>query len=121
PVHLHRALVPNLILQPLVENALRHGLGGQDGAGRISISAVSEGDALRLEVFNDGAALPRGWSLERAAGVGLSNTRARLLHLYGSAASLSLVNETPTGVVATVLIPFRLPPSSLSHNGDNGH
>jgi hypothetical protein len=106
PEHLRRALVPNLVLQPLVENAIRHGLGADAQAGRVAISASSVDGRLTLSVTNDGPGLPGGWTLERSAGVGLSNTRSRLSHLYGDTATLTLSN-VPRGVKAEVTIPLR--------------
>jgi hypothetical protein len=120
PAGLERALVPNLILQPLVENALRHGLAGHDRAGRVSIAAIAEADALRLEVRNDGEPLPAAWNFERSAGVGLANTRARLGHLYGKEGSLTLANGAAAGVVATVIVPLHFASRNLSANGADG-
>jgi hypothetical protein len=118
---LERALVPNLILQPLVENALRHGLASHEGAGRVGIAAVAEDDKLRLEVRNDGEPLPAAWNFERSAGVGLSNTRARLGHLYGGEGSLALANGAAAGVVATVVLPLHFASGLRSANGADGH
>ena len=106
PAEVRFAEVPNLLLQPLVENAIRHGLGADDSAGKLDITARSAGNKLILTVTNEGPALPPGWSLERSGGVGLNNTRARLGHLYGEDATLSLANDA-NGVVATVTLPLR--------------
>src|SRR5687768_7710179 len=75
------AVVPGLLLQPLVENAIKHGIGARSGAGRIGIAAAREGDALVIEISDDGRGLPEGAVVE---GVGLSNCRARLAALFGS-------------------------------------
>jgi LytS/YehU family sensor histidine kinase len=108
PAELRDVLVPNLVLQPLVENALRHGLAEQEKAGHISIEANARDGLLRLVVRDDGAGLPPGWNLDRSAGVGLTNTRARLAHLYGEEASLDLFGEPGgSGTVAVVWVPLK--------------
>jgi hypothetical protein len=97
------ALVPHLLLQPLVENAVRH---GTDGAGgEVDVWVRREGERLHLCVRDSGAASGRGEG--GAAGIGLANTRARLGHLYGGAHSLSLTREAAGGARAEVAIPFR--------------
>ena len=75
--------VPTFILQPLIENAIRHGVSKLTGAGRIEIRAVRQGDALHLSVRDNGPGLPPGWTMDRNLGIGLTNTQARLRHLYG--------------------------------------
>jgi signal transduction histidine kinase len=97
------ARVPNLILQPLVENAIRHGIAPRPGPGRIEIRARREQDRLRLEVRDDGRGLPGREPLKE--GVGLANTRARLQQLYGSAHRFELANGR--GLCVGVTIPFR--------------
>ncbi len=100
------ALVPHLVLQPLVENAIRHGIGRSAAAGRIAIRARREGDVLQLVVEDDGPGLavadPR-----RPAGIGLENTRARLERLHGGAATLTLEERAPHGVAVTIAVPWR--------------
>ncbi|KRF00560.1 histidine kinase [Frateuria sp. Soil773] len=97
------ASVPNLILQPLVENALRHGLQHKPGAGTLSISSRREGDRLRLRVDDDGLGLPPAGAPE---GIGLSNTRARLHMLFGGTAQLELTAMPDGGTRAEVRLPF---------------
>jgi signal transduction histidine kinase len=100
-----RLKVPGFILQPLVENALRHGITKRSGPGTIEISAHREGDTLVLRVRDDG---PGFTAAEDAAkGVGLANIRERLRTLYGDAASLSLVSTAAEGTVATIRLPAR--------------
>jgi two-component system, LytTR family, sensor kinase len=109
------ALVPPLILQPLVENALRHGISRRPGAALLRISARRVGLHLELAVRDtgEGLALRRGGVLRE--GIGLSNTRARLEQLYGpDATSLELADVPGGGAVARLLIPFHLT-SSGSH------
>ena len=93
------AAVPTLLLQPLVENAIRHG-----SAGNVGVRTASEDGMLVVEIANDGAPLARDW--RQREGVGLSSTRRRLEQLYGGRASLELANREPSGVVARVRIPF---------------
>lgn len=98
------AAVPRFILQPLVENALRHGIARRSGAGLLHVSARREGPNLVLEVRDDGPGLPAG--APEAAGVGLSNTRARLAALYGDRGTLEVVNAEGGGVTAIARLPY---------------
>jgi signal transduction histidine kinase len=79
---MRRARVPSLFLQPLVENAIRHGISNRVIGGVITIRAWSAGSSLCLSVEDDGAGLPEGWTLETSAGLGLSVTRERILGLH---------------------------------------
>jgi two-component system, LytTR family, sensor kinase len=97
------ALVPNLVLQPIVENAIRHGIAERTGSGRIDISAVRENGSLVMTVKDDGAGITPRYK----EGVGLSNTRARLQRLYGEAHGLTVEAAPDGGTLATVRIPFR--------------
>ena len=98
------AAVPRFLLQPLVENALRHGIDRAANAGLVEIGARRDGAELVLTVRDDGPGLAEGW--QAGAGVGLSNTRARLAALYGAHARLDLVNAE-RGVLVTVRLPYR--------------
>ncbi len=100
------ASVPHMVLQPIVENAIRHGIGGSSSAGRIRIGARRVNATLEMEVQDDGPGLIPG-SAARSRGIGLTNTRARLAQLYGDAASLSVENGGQRGVVATIIMPYR--------------
>jgi signal transduction histidine kinase len=101
---IRRAAAPQLILQPLVENALRHGIARRADAGLLEIAARRDGDTLVLTVRDDGPGLdPAGAT---PTGLGLSNTRARLAALYGDRASLEIVNAAGGGVVATIRLPY---------------
>ena len=91
------ALVPNLILQPLVENAVRHGIAS---AGRVAVRVARDGDTLRMEVSDSGAACPSD-----GHGIGLANTRARLERLYGAAQRFELA-QTAAGTKAIIELPF---------------
>jgi two-component system, LytTR family, sensor kinase len=97
------ARVPNLVLQPIVENALEHGAGRVSSGGRVEIAATRRGGVLVLTVCDNGP----GLAGQESAGVGLANTRARLGQLYGEAASLTLAAGDEAGVVVTIELPFR--------------
>jgi two-component system LytT family sensor kinase len=101
------ARVPNLLLQPIVENAIKHGTGPQQAPGFIHISATRLDGNLRLEVRDNGRGLPNGNTNVRV-GVGLGNTRARLEQLYGGKQHFELRNGESGGAVATIVLPFRL-------------
>ncbi len=98
------AAVPDFILQPLVENALRHGLAKKTSATMVRIEARRQGADLVLSVTDDGP----GPGAEMHEGVGLGNTRERLSALYGARASLTLAPTPTRGAVATVRIPYRV-------------
>jgi two-component system LytT family sensor kinase len=103
-----RALVPNLLLQPLVENALKHGISHLPKGGEVRISAERRGTQLHIEVENDGPVLPDGFSLDAADGVGLRNLRDRLHALLGEEARLTIASSASGhGVLAAVDLPFR--------------
>jgi two-component system LytT family sensor kinase len=118
--HTPAVLVPTFILQPLVENAIRHGISARPGLGLIEVSAWLEHGTLRLRVRDDGPGLPAGWSLEATAGVGLSNTRERLRHLYGDRQKFEITAAEGGGVKADITLPARLsaipsPGASFAH------
>jgi two-component system LytT family sensor kinase len=105
PADVLDAQVPNLLLQPLVENAVRHGISAQRGAGRIDISAARLGDRLCMEISNDGPPFTLE-SPRRGAGVGLVNTRARLQQLYGPEHVFEIADRPQGGVRVRLEIPF---------------
>ena len=106
---LEHVLVPALILQPLVENAIRHGVAPVPEPGRVTLCArTGEEGRMRLEVENTGRGLPEHALV--SPGVGIRNTLARLDALYGGAASLRLENLPAGGVRATLDLPVRLAP-----------
>ena len=94
-------LVPNLVLQPLVENSVRHGIAPRASGGRIDIDARREGETLFISVSDDGA----GSSGAIQEGVGLTNTRARLAQMYGGAARLDLTPANGSGFSSRLSIP----------------
>jgi signal transduction histidine kinase len=103
----HDALVPNMLLQPLVENAVRHGVSPGESPGLLVVSAYRAGRMLHVEVADDGPGLQSGWRLEESEGIGLANTVERLKRLYGDGHRFELRNGAGRGVTASVVIPFR--------------
>jgi two-component system, LytTR family, sensor kinase len=99
------ALVPQLILQPLVENALRHGLAPRAEPGQLAIRARRCEQSLEVTVADDGVGLRPGWAV--SAGLGVTNARARLARMYGPAGQLALAPAPGGGAVATIVVPFR--------------
>ena len=99
------AFVPNMLLQPLVENAVRHGIAHNLESGELRIAATVDDDRLRLDIFNEGPLLeperePHG------TGIGVPNTRRRLQQIYGDRATLTLANRDGIGVAATITMPL---------------
>lgn len=97
------ARVPTLVLQPLVENSLRHGFGDGMRAGHVRVLVAPDGDMLRCEVVDNGRGIPHSGPRE---GVGISNTRARLKHLYGERFSLELMANPGGGARVSLAIPY---------------
>lgn len=102
PPDLLRAQVPDFVLQPLIENAIKHGIAKRAKGGALHVSAARDGELLTFRIFNEGPALAAG----TRDGVGLTNTRQRLQALYGDAHSLTL-GDAPQGVLATITLPYR--------------
>ena len=102
------ALVPNLILQPILENAIKHGVGRVTGTGEITIHARRAGDALLVTIADNGPG--PGSARAGGAGVGLRNTNERLREMYGSGYAVSLRDGQAGGTQADVLIPFHREP-----------
>jgi two-component system, LytTR family, sensor kinase len=101
-----RALVPNMILQPLVENALVHGLAGRIGAGLVEVSSAIDGTMLTVSVRDDGPGLAPGWTLSRHAGRGLTNVAERMSALFGGDGELEVVNAPGGGTSAALRLPL---------------
>jgi two-component sensor histidine kinase len=112
------ARVPSLILQPLVENAIRHGIAPRAGPGRIEIRAERHEAGLRLLVQDDGPGVPGGAPAGAPEGVGLANTRARLRQLYGDRQRLSVGNAAGGGFEAVIEIPFQHAADPASAGGE---
>ena len=103
------ARVPHLILQPLVENAVRHGIAARIEPGRVEISASRGPDDrfLQLEIRDDGLGVDRDTEVRPRRGVGLTNIRARLEQLYGREHRFKLENQAAGGVLVRISLPFR--------------
>jgi sensor histidine kinase YesM len=110
--------VPNLILQPIVENAIRHGIAPRSTPGLIEIRAEQENEWLRIKVRDNGPGLPVNRSTGNLfkKGLGLVNTQKRLDRLYGAAHRFELANAPEGGLVVTLEFPSK----SAAHHSDNG-
>jgi len=97
------AQVPALLLQPLAENAIKHGIGRRVEGGRLDITVARIEDRLKIAMENDGPPLPPS----REDGIGLANIRARLHSLYGETATLDITDGAPGRVLVTVSLPYR--------------
>ncbi len=113
------ASVPNMILQPLVENAIKHGIGPRSEGGQINIGAIRHNGHLELTVSDNGLGLPPGDLENLSEGVGISNTRRRLRHLYGESHTFDLHNATNSGLVVGLTIPFKELRDSPKVKGEN--
>jgi two-component system LytT family sensor kinase len=98
------AMVPRLLLQPLAENAIRHGIGRSSSAGLVSIASVRHGDWLEITVADDG---PGPAENSDAGGLGLATARARLRHIYGPTAEVTLSRAESGGAIARARLPYR--------------
>ena len=107
PEGLLSAEVPNLILQPLVENAIRHGVAKSSSSGLVRVAARRRDGWLELSVEDDGPGLPEGLRPEAGGGIGLKNVRSRLEQLYGSRQEFVIQSVEPKGTAARLRIPLR--------------
>lgn len=114
PENLHDVAFPPMMLLSLVENAIKHGLNPLREGGRVEIRAQAHDAALRAAVADTGAGLA-GIKSEGGTGIGLSNIRARLVALYGRAARLTIADNTPRGLIATIEIPRQLASAGDGH------
>ena len=106
PADLLRAQVPNLLLQPLVENAIKHGIAKRVAGGAVRVAGARQNARLCLSVYNDGPGLPADWEAPQS-GVGIRNLRTRLQILHGGESELQLRRANPGGVEVLVTLPFR--------------
>jgi LytS/YehU family sensor histidine kinase len=106
---LRQCLVPSLLLQPIVENAVGHGIGAHKGCDTVTIRATRNEGTLRMEIRNSISSLSDGVLHSNGRGFGLAATRERLEQLYGTQrSSFTLTNAEPSGVCATIEIPLRM-------------
>ena len=114
------ALVPSLILQPLVENAIRHGISPRAGAGYVQVTARRAGDKLAISILDNGVGVRARRSRERSrgSGLGLTNTTTRLIHLYGEHHEFESGPREEGGYAVRITIPFKLGRLSPSRNGE---
>jgi LytS/YehU family sensor histidine kinase len=106
PPQLRATPVPNFILQPLVENAIKHGIAKRAGGGTIRLEAAQHEGMLELRVANDGPNLPADPESTRP-GIGIANVRTRLQSLYGDAAALRIADLPRGGVEVLIRLPLR--------------
>lgn len=104
------AAVPSLILQPLVENAVKHGLSSEHDIVNVRISSEMRDDALEITISNDGSVLPQDWNLNNSRGFGLASVRERLQNMYGGGQSFELRQTSDSRVEARITIPYRVLP-----------
>ena len=103
------ASVPSLFLQPLVENAIRHGVSRRASGGTVEISAARVDGCVKIRVVDDGVGLPAGWDLQKSTGLGLTATRERIAGLYPSSRSrFEIRNREGGGTEVEVELPFRV-------------
>jgi signal transduction histidine kinase len=103
------ATVPSLLLQPLVENAIRHGISHRAAGGTVIVSARRMDDQLEIRVQDDGVGLPPGWALESSAGLGLSVTRERVKSLHPNGeSSFAIRPRKDGGVEVDIYLPLRM-------------
>jgi signal transduction histidine kinase len=114
----HQATVPMLLLQPLVENAVRHGVAQVDGPCLIEITVRRVDERLHLEVMDNGPGIRDGCDSDHHAGMGLRNTRERLQQLYGCRFSCELEHRPDGGCAARITIPYVTQPVGTAQHGD---
>ncbi len=105
PSDLLSARVPSLVLQPMLENSIKHGIAKRAAGGEIRLSATGLNGTLNVCVYNDGPGLPPGWEATKE-GIGIANVRSRLQGLYGQRFAFRIENQPPEGVQATLSVPF---------------
>lgn len=102
------ALVPSLILQPIVENCIRHAVSVEKKKIWISIKAEKKQSKLIIEISDNGPGVPEGWSFENSSGIGLKNVRERLKVLYSKDFILDIISKETSGLTIRIVIPFQL-------------
>jgi sensor histidine kinase YesM len=118
------ALVPNLVLQPIVENAIKHAIAPRSESGKLSIRAARENGTLKLQIEDDGPGLTdkkdtSSIEVRNGKGIGLKTTRARLEQLYGADYKLDLVTAAEKGLLVKVEIPYKASQVGNAHQDTN--
>jgi two-component system, LytTR family, sensor kinase len=108
------ALIPSFVLQPMIENSIKHGFSRRIDASRLELAIRRDGDALVVTVEDDGPGVPPGWDLATHCGRGLKNVIERLEKLFPGAWAFSLRNQPSGGAIARLRIPWQGPPSTRS-------
>jgi two-component system, LytTR family, sensor kinase len=106
--------VPNLILQPLVENSIRYAVAPRANGGSIEIAAKRNDRTMQIDIIDDGPGLPVGFTLQTSKGIGLKNSSVRMEQLYGQEQEFKLTNRSPNGLQITIILPLRSPDPSHS-------
>jgi signal transduction histidine kinase len=102
------SLIPHLLLQPLVENAVRHGIAGKISPGKVLVSARVEGDKLGITIEDDGVGIDGGVVADNGGGVGITNTRSRLAIMYGSDAKFDVTARPGGGTICRIALPVNI-------------
>src|ERR1041385_4860150 len=98
-----------MMLQPIVENSIRHGIGRRRGAGQVVVRAKAVDEMLEIEVYDDGPGLPPDFSEAESEGIGIRNTRERLQQLFPGTSTMTLLNTRLGGVAVTIKVPLGEP------------
>jgi two-component system, LytTR family, sensor kinase len=110
--------VPCMMLQPIVENGIRHGIGRRRGSGTIEVRARGIDERLEINIYDDGPGLPPGFSEAAAEGIGIRNTRERLQHIFPGTSAMSIENNPAGGVAVTINLPL---PQRQETKGTNNY
>jgi sensor histidine kinase YesM len=110
--------VPCMMLQPIVENSIRHGIGRRRGAGKVVVRAKAVDEMLEIEVYDDGPGLPQDFSEAESEGIGIRNTRERLQQLFPGTSTMSIGNNPSGGVAVTIKVPLGEPQRVAGTNKD---
>lgn len=108
PADTLKAAVPNLILQPLVENAVKHGFSRRTDAGKIRVASQRDGDRLILTVEDDGKGIAEPASIQECSGIGIKNVKGRLKEMYKGDFQFEIASPNQEGFIARIVIPFQL-------------
>jgi LytS/YehU family sensor histidine kinase len=111
--------IPSLVLQPMIENSIKHGFSRRIDASRLELAIHRDGDALVVTVEDDGPGVPAGWDLATHCGRGLKNVIERLEKIYPGAWAFTLKNHPRGGAIARLKIPWQATPTLADHRASN--